>query len=209
MKALVILPLILLSLITQAQTAEEFLKQKATQKKYLLQQLAALKLYAGYLKKGYDFIDKGVTSIKGFTNGEFNLHSAFFKSLKLVNPIISGNKKVDEILSWQFNIKRLLSSFAAKSNFSSGEKSYFESIRAKILSECDHDLEELYLVVSDDKLELKDEERMRRLNALHVNMQDKYLFTKSFIDKAETLSLQRLQEDRNNQASKKVHGITK
>ncbi|MGB4400952.1 MAG: hypothetical protein WBJ10_16380, partial [Daejeonella sp.] len=74
MKAILILFIVSMSGNLMAQTWDEIFKQKETQKKYLVQQLAALKLYAGYLKKGYDIADKGISSIKAFSNGEFKLH---------------------------------------------------------------------------------------------------------------------------------------
>lgn len=36
----------------QCQTWDEVFKQKETQKKYLIQQIEAIKMYASYLKKG-------------------------------------------------------------------------------------------------------------------------------------------------------------
>jgi hypothetical protein len=44
------LPLLFVQVST-AQTWSEWFSQKKTQKKYLLEQVAALKIYAGYLKK--------------------------------------------------------------------------------------------------------------------------------------------------------------
>ena len=38
---------------TRAQTFAEWFRQSATQKKYLLQQIAALQVYIGYVQKGY------------------------------------------------------------------------------------------------------------------------------------------------------------
>lgn len=70
------------------QTWGEFFSQKKTQKKYLLEQLVALKMYAGYLKKGYDIVGSGIGTVWDIKNGEFSLHSTFFSSLKSVNPIL-------------------------------------------------------------------------------------------------------------------------
>ena len=39
--------------LSQAQTFNEWFRQKATQKKYLIQQIAALQVYLDYVQKGY------------------------------------------------------------------------------------------------------------------------------------------------------------
>ncbi|ULT42931.1 conjugal transfer protein TraI [Niabella defluvii] len=54
----------------QAQTFAEWFQQKKTQKKYLLQQIAALQVYIGYAKKGYNIAKDGLNTIGGFTRGE-------------------------------------------------------------------------------------------------------------------------------------------
>ncbi len=50
-------PLVLFALLhssgTKAQTFDEWFRQSATQKKYLLQQIAGLQVYIGYVQKGY------------------------------------------------------------------------------------------------------------------------------------------------------------
>ena len=89
-----------------AQTTDEWLNQKATQKKYLLQQIAALQVYLGYAKKGYTIVTSGVNTIRNIKNGDFNLHRDFFSRLKNVNPAIRRYAKVADIISYQVKIIR-------------------------------------------------------------------------------------------------------
>ncbi|WP_374163825.1 hypothetical protein [Arcticibacter sp. MXS-1] len=208
MKASIILLLVLLSSIAKAQTWDEFFRQKATQKKYLLQQLAALKLYTDYLSKGYEIADKGLKTIKRFTKGEFDLHSAFFESLKNVNPTIASNKNIAEILSWQAAIIKRYNSLNREAIKSASDKSYIESVRSKVLSDCVRDVEDLFAVISSGELEMKDDERLKRIDKLHSDMRDKYQFTESFIRQIKVMNLQREQEKQNSAVSKKLYGIT-
>ena len=90
----------------QAQTWSEWFKQKKTQKKYLLQQIAALEVYAGYLKKGYKIFDGGLSAIRDITHGEFNLHNAFISSLKQVSPEIRKDARIAEIIALQVSIMK-------------------------------------------------------------------------------------------------------
>ncbi len=62
----------ILSTAAPAQTWDEWFKQKKTQKKYLAKQIVLLRLYLGYLKKGYEIADKGLTTIHNIKNGDFN-----------------------------------------------------------------------------------------------------------------------------------------
>ena len=60
-----------------AQTFEEWFQQTQTQKHYLVEQIAALQVYLGYVKKGYDIASKGIHTISDIKNGEFNLYGTF------------------------------------------------------------------------------------------------------------------------------------
>ena len=72
----------------RAQSWEEWFQQGPTQKKYLLQQIAALRVYAGQLQKGYTIAREGLAMIGAFTKGELDAHSDYFNSLKKVNPAV-------------------------------------------------------------------------------------------------------------------------
>src|SRR5690554_6386829 len=169
MKVLICILLLCFSMSSQAQTWNEIFRQKKTQKKYLLQQIVALKVYAGYLKDGYTIASKGIHSIESFANGEFGLHDAFFSSLKVVSPIIASNEKVDDILEWQMEIKKQFS-MLLKMTIHSQRKDYFENVKDKIVKECEVDLEELLILISSGGLEMSDDERLPRLEKIHYIM---------------------------------------
>jgi len=194
--------------VTRAQTWNEVFKQKETQKKYLIQQIAAMKLYAGYLKKGYDIANKGINSIKDISKGEFDLHQSFFTSLKMINPGIAGNSKIAQVIAWQMTISKDLLALNSRTELPASDKSYIRQVRLKVMKECEQDMEELLLVITHSKLEMKDHERIKRLDKVYESMKDKYEFTQSFSNQVKTLSLQKEQEERNNEASKKLYGFT-
>lgn len=208
MKTLLIILLTAMATVTRAQTWNEVFKQKETQKKYLIQQIAAMKLYAGYLKKGYDIANKGINSIKDISKGEFDLHQSFFTSLKMVNPAIAGNSKIAQVIAWQMTVSKDLLALNSRTELSPSDKSYFRQVRLKVMKECEQDMEELLLVITQGKLEMKDDERIKRLDKVYESMKDKYQFTQSFSNQVKTLSLQKEQEGRNNEASKKLYGFT-
>ncbi|WP_421940587.1 hypothetical protein [Pedobacter sp.] len=182
----------------QAQTWPEWFAQKKTQKKYLLEQLAALKLYAGYLKKGYEIGSSGLDLIKDAGRGELDLHGAFFSSLKTVSPAIKKNVRIAEIIEMQLAISSTCASFRHLGNLSDDNRRYIDQVSTGLLVDCLSNLEDLLLVISSGRLELSDEERLSRIDQLYLDMQQKRIFTSRF-----SLLLQSLERDR----AQEIRGI--
>jgi len=181
--------------VASAQTWNEIFKQKKTQKKYLLRQIAALQVYIGYAKKGYDIVGSGIHVVKDITNAELGLHRAFFASLAVVNPSIKNSAVVGEIVSGGLGILSVLGGWKDL-ELSGVEWAYVALVKANLLAECAHDLEELLLVTTSGKLEMKDDERLQRLEKLRLSVQDKYDFALSFTSELEVFVRQRLREER-------------
>ncbi|WP_246001525.1 DUF932 domain-containing protein [Mucilaginibacter gracilis] len=137
----------------QAQTFQEWWNQKATQKKYLLQQIAALQVYIGYLEKGYQVVNSGLNTVKDIMNGEFHLHDAYISSLKQVNPVVRNDKRVDEILAMQEYISEAFAKISNNGSLSVDQNSYVASVKAQVLTECSSDIDELVLVITAGKVE--------------------------------------------------------
>ena len=198
-------------LSSNAQIADEWLNQKATQKKYLLQQIAALKVYLGYAKKGYNIVNGGITTIKNIKNGDLNLHRDFFNSLKNVNPAIRRYAKVADIIAYQVKIikqtKGTLQQIRETKQFTETEMDYCKQVFDNLLDECMKTVEELILVTTSGKLEMKDDERLKRIDRLYTDVQDKYSFTCSFGEDMGILAVQRLGEQMEINRSKLINGI--
>ena len=176
-----------------AQTWGEIFNQKKTQKKYLLEQIAALQIYIGYAKKGYDIVGSGIHAVKDVTNGEFSLHRNFFASLSLVNPAIKNSAAVGDIISGGLDVISVLKSWKV-SELNAEDWAYVSLVKAKLFSECTSDLEELFMVITSGKLEMKDDERLGRLEKLRLSIQDKYNFACAFTAELGMLMRQRNRE---------------
>ena len=202
---------LLSSLVTNAQTVAEWLNQKQTQKKYLLQQIAALQTYISYAKKGYTIASKGITTVSNIKKADFNLHKDFFSSLKNVNPKISKYVKVADIVAYQLRIikqiKQTLQGIRANKQFTPEELDYCKQVFDNLVDECTKTIEELFMVITSGKLEMKDDERLRRIDNLYTDMQDKYSFCSSFSDDMNILSVQRLAEQIEINRSKIINGL--
>lgn len=195
----------------QAQTFAEWFQQKKTQKKYLLQQIAALQVYISYAQKGYNIAKEGLTTIGGFTRGEFNLHTDYFNSLKSVNPEIKRYAKVGDIIALQIkivqNYNRTYRQINSSDAFSNDELAYIGRVFGRLLDDCDKTLDELITITTDSKLEMKDNERMDRIDKLYLDMQDKFTFSQSFSNDAKSLAASRLKEKTDVQTSRVLQGI--
>lgn len=167
-------------LFASAQTFGEFFNQKKTQKRYLLEQIAALQVYIGYAKKGYEIVGSGIDVVKGITDGEFSLHRVFLGSLKLVSPFIRNHEKVGEILSLQLAVGGAFAGLKQLYYLSPANRDYVSEVREQLIAECGADLEELLMVISSGRVEMSDEERLSRLSRIHESMRDKYAFARSF-----------------------------
>jgi hypothetical protein len=191
---IVLLLLLTLTANSFGQTWEEFFRQADTQKKYLLEQIAALKVYSGYIKRGYNIASSGLKTVKDITSGEFNLHSAFINSLKTVSPAIRNDIRVAEIISSQLAIRKTWNNPYAGKFLSPAHQVYINDVKEKVLHECEDDLEELLLVITSGTLEMKDSERIERLGKIYQSMAAKSLFTQSFIAKVSLLAKDRERE---------------
>lgn len=194
-----------------AQTADEWFNQKSTQKKYLLQQIAALKVYLGYAKKGYTIVTSGVNTIRKIKNGDLNLHQDFFNRLKNVNPAIRKYAKVADIIAYQVKIikqtKITIQQIRETKQFTEAELGHCKQVFDNLLDECIKTVEELILVTTSDKLEMKDDERLKRIDGLYADVQDKYSFACSFSEDMGLLAVQRLGEQMEINRSKLINGI--
>lgn len=201
--------LVVLSLFTFsafAQTWGEIFNQKKTQQKYLAQQIAALQLYISYAKKGYDIVGGGIHLVKDISNGEFGLHKRFFASLAAVNPNIKSSAVVAKILETGLNVVSIAKSWKP-SDFSVSQGAYVSLVRANLFALVAGDLEELLLVITSGRLEMKDDERMARLEALRESLEEKHGFTLSFNSDVRMLKRQRGSEQQSIDQIRRWYGI--
>jgi hypothetical protein len=213
MKKIFLLPFITILLLSEAnaQVLDEWLNQKSTQKKYLLQQIAALHTCISYAKKGYNIVSSGIHTIRDIKKGELNLHNIFFNSLKSINPKIARYAKVADIITYQLRIiklgKQTLQSIREANQFTPEEVEYCKKVFEALLDDCVESIDELLAVITPDKLTMKDNERLRRIDKLYLDMQDKFTFCNVMSEDISVLALQRMSEKIEINQSKLINGI--
>lgn len=212
-KILIILSITICFSSVNAQTPKfkEWFKQKKTQKEYLAKQIALLQIYLGYLKKGYDIASKGLNTIENIKNGDFNLHRDFFGSLKNLNPHIANSAKVADIIAFQVyiiqNIRRVNTFCKNNKQFTPDEIYYVTKVYRNMLFLSDANISELLTIIRANETEMKDDERLKRINKLYDDMLDKHAFVKSFDGDVRMIAREREREKRAIETARKQYDL--
>src|SRR6266496_1965048 len=93
---LILLTAISLNCFSQTQEAQQLLLdwEKLTQFKKILQDM----------KDGYQIIQKGYTTIRDISSGNFSLHKNFLDALMDVSPAVKQYKRIADIINYQLLI---------------------------------------------------------------------------------------------------------
>lgn len=171
----------------KAQTYDEFFRQKKTQQKYLIQQLLALKVYAGYLQQGYTLVKDGLQTVNDLKNGVFHLQETFLSSHKSVNPKVIQALNSSGILLRYPALRRELNAINLHSAFSS-------MIRKNLLQALNDDQKAIQQLLTTGALEMNDAERLKRLNASLLSFQIHCTDAHEFLVQLRLLQKQKAQE---------------
>lgn len=212
MKKLVwVLTLLVSMQVSYGQKWKEWFRQKKTQIEYLVNQIAALQVYAGYLQKGYTIVKDGTRLIGDIKQGDFNLHNGYFSSLRAVNPVFSSYSRVAVIMSDQATIlqhfKELLKFSAESGQFSATERQYIAAVYANVKSASLQNLDDLTRVLTSGEMEMKDDERIDFIDRIYRDTKEQLFFTASFCRQAGALAYQRTQAARESFLLKKLYGF--
>lgn len=210
-RTIVFVPLLLLTLFIQAQTFDEWFHQKKTQISYLIEQIAALQVYATYVEKGYLIADEGLKAIGSIKKGDFNLHENYFSSLEKVNPNIKSYWKIADIISLQIKIVEACNhqqkSMNQSKQFTAGEIAYVSKVFRSLLDGCADIIDQLMTLITDGSAQMKDDERIKRIDQLHDNIEDRYEFVQQFGSENTMLAIQRMEEQHEVNTSVGLFGI--
>ena len=207
----IIFAFILTCNLADAQILGGFFSQQQTKIKTMLEQIVAYETTLHELKNGYSVAQHGLSSLHDLKNGTFTLHQNYFNSLAAVAPAVKNNPKIkgttdlldqveetfDNALIWQKDKKML----------SADEIAYMQKVYSHLLDECNKDIDELSLVTTDGKMQMKDEERISKLDKLYAGMEQKYSFARSFCDKGYAIAYQRNADKAGNLTLKKLYDL--
>jgi hypothetical protein len=90
---------VFIALNVQAQTWDEWFKQKQTGIKYLAEQVAALRMYGSTVKKGYDLVNGGLKDIGRLKKGDLQLHQEHLTTLFIAKPGLQNSEVIRRIIA--------------------------------------------------------------------------------------------------------------
>jgi len=213
MKRITLILLMLVSMTAEAQvpTWNEWFRQKKTQRRYLIRQIIALKVYLEFLKKGYEIVDNGLRQIGDIKDKSFKMDTDYITSLRDVSAVVKNSPDFLEITICHQKIAREWRIFQSYiedgDNLSPKEKDNITQVHQNVLSKCGDAMDELTIVITPTHTEMTDDQRLLRLEKIHSDMQEHYMFTKRFIETIKLMVLQRAKSKSDYNVLKKYYDL--
>jgi hypothetical protein len=160
---------------------------------------------------GYRVLDKGYTTIKDISEGNYKIHQAFLDGLMAVNPTVRNYRRVPMIISYQRLLleeyKRAWQRFKADPNFTVDEILYMENVYNFLFSSSVRNLEELAMIVAATRLRMNDDERMHAIDMIFYDIESKVMFLRRFNNSTQLLAIQRAKERGDEETVKKLYEV--
>ena len=207
MKKVIVIFLMILGGATKLSAQSE----EAQQLLLNVEKLAQLKQILSDLKKGYTIVSSGYNTIKNISQGNFSLHKDFLDRLMEVSPTVKKYRKVGEIINFQISIvkeyKAAYRRFSNDGNFNVREIGYLSNVYANLFNQSVKNLDALTTIITANKLRMSDEERLKAIDNIYEDMQDKLVFLRHFNNNTTILAIQRARERNDAKSLKDIYGI--
>jgi hypothetical protein len=193
--------------INKAQAQEEEIAQLLLN----VEKLSQFKQILSDMKTGYDVLSKGYGTIKDISQGNFNMHELFLDGLWAVSPTVRQYGRITDIINNQVLLVKeyqsAFTSFKSGKMFSASEINYLSGVYNNLFTESLHNLDELTNVITANKLRMSDDERIKAIDKLNVDMENKLQFLRSFNNSTSMLALQRQKSKQEIAGTKSLYGI--
>jgi len=208
MKKSIMLFVLLVLASTERSSAQS---EEAQQLLLNVEKLAQLKQILSDLKKGYTIVSTGYNTIKNISEGNFNLHKTFLDGLLAVSPRVRNYKKVGEIINFQISIvkeyKSAFNRFKGDGNFSIGEIGYLSDVYSSLFNKSVKNLDALTNIITASRLRMSDDERLKAIDDIYIDMQDKLVFLRHFNNSTTILAIQKARDRKDTKSLKTIYGI--
>jgi DNA repair ATPase RecN len=176
-----------------------------------IEKLAQYKQTLSDLKKGYEIVSSGYNTIKNISEGNFSLHKTFLDALMQVSPTVRNYKRVADIINYQIVLvkeyKTAFNRFKKDNNFNSQELDYLGSVYDNLFKQSLRNLDDLATVTTANKLRMSDDERLKAIDNIFADMQDKVMFLRYFNNNTTILAVQRAKERNDAATIRNIYGI--
>jgi hypothetical protein len=208
-KCILVIGILIFCIVPKSIYAQSF---EAQQLLLNVEKLAQLKLILSDLKKGYEIVSTGYNTIKNISEGNFNLHQVFLNGLLQVSPTVRKYKKVKDIIRDQIQLvkeyKQAYKRFHQDGSFSTKEIDYIGKVYSNLFTASLKNLDALALVITANKLRMSDDERLKAIDGIYSDVQDKLQFLRHFNNTTTILSVQRSKERKDVGTTRTIYGLT-
>lgn len=195
---------------TYAQTTAEWLQQKKTRIRYLLQQVAAFQMYVADLKKGYRAVKDGLATINNIKHSDFDLHHDYFSSLSAVSANVKGTSKVQAITDLQaqtLNTSKAIRTLCSSSFLFPSEQAYITATINNLVQKCSEDMDKLSVLTTSGEMKMTDDQRLNEIDALYQSTQDKLSFAVHLKQTTQGLIKSRMKDKTNLSTIQSLYGL--
>jgi hypothetical protein len=176
-----------------------------------VEKLTQLKNILTELKSGYEIVSNGYTTIKDISEGNFNLHNIFLKSLLEVSPAVKNYVRIKDITDAQVSLvreyKNALKQFKGSGEFSVDEINYLEKVYANLFNHSLDNLQTMIMVITAGKLRMSDDERINSIDVVWKEVSQQLTFLRHFNNQARILCLQRAKEKNDFTTMKQLYDV--
>lgn len=177
-----------------------------------VEKLTQFKAILKQMKDGYKILNGGYNTVKDLSEGNFSLHKTFLDGLMEVSPTVKKYRKVSLIIEAQFALvkeyKSAFSRFKADGSFNTKELEHIEKVYGNLLKLSLRNLDELAGVITAGQMRMSDDERLKAIDRIYEDMEEKIQFLRHFNSETSILGLQRAKAKKDLQFGKKLIGIT-
>ena len=186
--------------------------QEATQLVLNYEKLRQLEEILDNMYKGYKILSKGYNTIKDISEGNFSLHQVFLDGLYAVNPAVRNYKRIPYVIQYQKFLvkeyKRAFNRFRNDPNLTVREVKYLANVYSYLFKQSLRNLDELLMIVTAAKLRMSDEERLRAIDRIYYDLENKVVFLKLFNSTTRWLAMQRARDNHDVITLQKLYGVT-
>jgi hypothetical protein len=160
---------------------------------------------------GYKILDKGYTTIKNISEGNYTLHQLFFDGLMAINPAVRNYKRIPFIIDYQKLLvkeyKNAYNRFRNDPHFSPQEIEYLGNVYNYLFTASLRNIDDLVMITTATKLRMSDDERMRAIDRIFYDMEGKVGFLRSFNGSTQLLAIQRARAANDVRTLNHLYGI--
>ncbi len=186
-------------------------KEEIAQLVLNIQKLNQLRQVLTQIKKTYEILEGGYNTIIGISKGNFNIHKTHLDGLLNVSPTVRNYQRVGQIIEYQYYLvneyTRAQRRFNASGSYSSQELVYIGRVYNNLLNQSLRNLGELTTVLTAGETRMSDDERLKIIDRVYFEMQDKLNFLRQFNTSTQILGLNRMKEKNDAQQVQLLYGV--